>query len=85
MKVIITKYHPPTTYLPARMSATVADPSGIVKRIWTSYFPQDAMRDQSHAFIAKQMRKAMGWEERMVSGTLPDGKRVWVFKRGECI
>lgn len=84
MKTIVTKFHPPTTNLPARMSATVADAQGPVKRIWCAFL-DDATHDKSHATAAEVMRAKMNWCGDMVGGSLPDGRRVWVFAKDETI
>jgi len=74
MKAIITKYHGPTDYKGARITASDEDNN----RITISY-PHELSGEACHRAAADALCKKMNWQGNLVGGSL---KRGYVFTFG---
>lgn len=73
MKAIITKYHSPTNFRGARISAKDEDGN----KAWISY-PYELSGEECHRQAANALCEKMGWKGDMVCGSLKSGY-VFVF------
>lgn len=73
MQTITTKYHGPTDYKGARLSATTT--SGIKR--WFSW-EYDINAHENHQRAARALALELKWGGQWVSGTLAGGAVVWV-------
>lgn len=75
LQAIVTKYHGPTNYKGARISATA-----LAGRVVVSY---DYGASDPHDVAALALCAKMGWHGDLVSGGMPDGRgNVYVFAPG---
>jgi hypothetical protein len=78
MKAIVTKYHGPTNFKGARITASDEDGN----RISISY-PYELSGEAVHRKAAEALKEKMNWSGKLVSGSLKTGY-VFVFVGEPC-
>ena len=75
MKAIVTKYHGPTDFKGARISASDSDGN----RVIVSY---DHASNAPHREAAKALCKKMNWHGWLIEGHGPGNIHVFIWKNG---
>jgi hypothetical protein len=76
MRAITTKYHGPTNYMGARISATATDS----KRVYVPY-DYSLTTEGAHAKAASKLMARLGWTGKLIGGHTNNGM-VWVSTEG---